>query len=341
LAAHHLAVDIVSWDVLAGDLSRAYRAIASGAPPALTTTPSFGQWAQRLAAFGGSHPIEAEAPGWLARVSGAVPLPEDGDGDTNTQATVRVISASLGREETATLLHDAPRRIRARVIEVLATALQIAFERWTGRADLLIDIEGHGREALFDDLDVTRTVGWFTALYPVRLATERNAGVADRLRSVKEALRAAAHGGVGYGLLRYLHAGAWGEALRRAPEAQVVLNYRGESSARTDDLLFRRVTDANVGPALHPDNQRRHLFEISAAVTRGCFEVQVAYSSARHRRDTVQSLVAGVIGALRELLAACREPEAAALSPADFPNARVSGQDLDRLLGRLTGIARR
>ena len=215
----------------------------------------------------------------------------------------------------------------------------MAFEPWSGRTDLLIDVEGHGREALFDDLDVTRTVGWFTALYPVRLVTEPGAGVMERLRAVKEALRAAPHGGLGYGLLRYLHGAAF-EALRRAPEAQVVLNYRGEGHARTDELVFRRVAGA-IGPSVHPDNPRRHLLEIDAAVTDGCFELHVAYSTARHRRETVQSLVDGVLGALRALLAACRQPEAAALSPADFPHARVSGRDLGRLLGRLTGNDRR
>jgi len=337
---HHLAVDIESWRVLATDLTAAYRAATRGEAPPVFTAPSFAQWANRLADFARSPGVEAEAPEWLARVSGAASLPEDGPRGGNTQSTVRVISGLLEHEETMMLVRDVPRLFRARVSEVLATAMQMAFERWTGRAELLLDLEGHGREAPFDDLDVTRTVGWFTALYPVRLAPEAAAGPVERLRAVKEALRAAPNGGLGYGLLRYLHPGTPGEALRRAPEAQVVLNYRGEADAGTEELLFRRV-DGEIGSAVPTDAARRYLLEINASVTRGRLRLDVAYSTARHRRETVQYLVDGVVCALRELLAACREPEAAALSPADFPQARVTGRDLDRLLGRLAGVARR
>jgi amino acid adenylation domain-containing protein/non-ribosomal peptide synthase protein (TIGR01720 family) len=338
--AHHLAVDIVSWRVLAEDLTAAYRASVRGEPARLAPVSSFAQWSQRLAEFAGSTAVAGEADSWLARVTGAAPLPEDSPRGGNTQASVRVVSESLGPGDTATLVRDVPRRLRARVSEVLAAALQTAFERWTGQNDLLIDIEGHGREPLFDDIDIARTVGWFTALFPVRLSAEPDADVADRLRAVKEALRAAPHGGLGYGLLRYLRTGATGQVLARAPEAQVVLNYRGETGGHADDLLFQRVAGP-IGPNMHPDNARRYLLEIDAAVVRGRFELHIAYSRARHRRATIQSLVDGILSALRELLAACRDPEAVALSPADFPKARVSERDLGRLLGRLAGAARR
>jgi non-ribosomal peptide synthase protein (TIGR01720 family) len=341
---HHLAVDIVSWRVLAEDLTTAYRASARGERARLAPAPSFAEWSQRLADFAGSRDVEAEARDWLARVGGAAPLPEDTPRGENTQGSVRAISASLASDETATLLREAPRRLRARVSEIVATAVQMAFERWTGSPDVLVELEGHGREALFDGLDMSRTVGWFTALCPVRLTAELDATAVERVRAVKEALRAAPHSGLGYGLLRYVRGGTAGEALRHAPEAQVVLNYSGESPARAplgdDAVLFRRMT-GNIGPALHPDNPRRHLFEINAAVTQGRLELRVGYSSSRHRRETVQSLVDGVIAALRELADACRESEAVAFSPADFPNARVTGRDLDRLLGRLAGVARR
>jgi len=194
--AHHLAVDIVSWRVLAEDLTHAYRAVADGKPLTLPPASSFAQWARRLAEFARSPEVELGAHEWLARVDGTVQLPEDAPRGQNTQATVRSISASLDAEETAMLVREAPRRARVRVNEVLAAALQMAFERWTERADLLIDIEGHGREALFEDVDVARTVGWFTAPYPVRLATEPDIAAGDRLRIAKEALRAAMSGSV-------------------------------------------------------------------------------------------------------------------------------------------------
>jgi non-ribosomal peptide synthase protein (TIGR01720 family) len=160
------------------------------------------------------------------------------------------------------------------------------------------------------------------------------------VRAAKETLRAVPGGGLGYGLLRYLHPGSPGEALRRAPEAQVVLNYRGETATGTEEPLLRRVAGA-IGPAAAPDAARHHLFEIEGAVTGGCFELNIAYSAARHRAATVESLVGGVMDALRELIAAGGQLETGAVSPADFPRARVSGRDLDRLLGRQTGTDRR
>jgi len=334
--AHHLAVDIVSWRVLAEDLTAACRAIAAGETFAMAPSPSQSEWAQRLAGFAGTAAVEAETTDWLRRVEGVAALPEDGSGGGNTHGSVRVVSASLDPDQTATLLREAPRRLRARIGEVLATALQTAAARWTGRNDLLIDVEGHGREALFEDVDVSRTVGWFTAIYPVRLVADAGADVSERLRAVKEAWRAAPHGGIGYGLLRYLRGGSPSEMLERAPQAQVVFNYRGESGGRADDVLFRRAT-ADIGPSVHPDNERRYLLEIDAAVTRGRLELHIAYSTARHCTGTVQRLADDVLAALGEIARACRATEAAALSPVDFPRARTNGRDLNRLISQLTG----
>src|SRR5207245_852042 len=139
-------------------------------------------------------------------------LPVDASG-ANTQASARTVSVSLNIEETRVLLQEVPAAYRSQINDVLLTALVQAFSRWTGTLSLLIDLEGHGREPVGEEADLSRTVGWFTTLFPVLLDLEgasspgaeaRSAGPVSGLKRVKEQLRSIPNHGIDYGLLRYV-----------------------------------------------------------------------------------------------------------------------------------------
>ncbi|HEX7240694.1 MAG TPA: condensation domain-containing protein, partial [Longimicrobiaceae bacterium] len=231
LLAHHLAVDGVSWRVLLEDLGAAYAAEAEGAPVRLPRkTTSWKSWAARLRARAASPGARAELPFWLeqARPAGP-PLPLDHPGGENTFASERAVTVSLDVEETRALLHDALKRHRAQADEVLLAALAEAVRGWAGGDALRVDLETHGREELFPDADTTRTVGWFTAEHPLRLAFPAGGGPEEALRAVREALAAVPSGGVGYGLLRHLApADAEVDELRARPRPEVLFNYLGQ-----------------------------------------------------------------------------------------------------------------
>ncbi|MCP3145380.1 amino acid adenylation domain-containing protein, partial [Pyxidicoccus xibeiensis] len=230
LAVHHLAVDGVSWRTLLEDLGTAYVQLSQGRPVALPPkSTSLKTWASRLSTFATSEDIASELAYWLEQGQVQVPaLPIDGPGGETTVASSRVVEVSLGEEETRLLLQETPAAWRAHINDVLLTALVESLTQWTGQSKLRVELEGHGREALFDDVDVSRTVGWLTTLYPVALDVSGKANLGDRLRTVRDTLRQLPRRGLGYGLLRHLAGGEGKKALQALPRAQVLFNYLGQ-----------------------------------------------------------------------------------------------------------------
>ena len=279
-------------------------------------------------------------------------LPLDLPGGVNTVSSARTVTAALAPEETRILLQEVPAAYHTRINDVLLTALVQAFAQWTGATDLLVDLEGHGRdagprnlgprEALFADLDVSRTVGWFTVLHPVYLDLADAWGPGEELKAVKEQLAAVPGGGLGYGLLRYLGDDREKLArLRRRPAAQVSFNYLGQLDSATAESSFWRPLAEGSGPAVGPGGLRTHLLEINGAVSGDRLRLNWSYSANLHRRATVESLAAGYLKALRSLIDHCLSPEAGGYTPADFPEARISQKDLDKLLTQVGTGSRR
>ena len=122
-------------------------------------------------------------------------------------------------------------------------------ERWTGEPRLRFDLEGHGREEIAPDLDLSRTVGWFTTIFPVTLAAPPGAGPGDLLRGVKEALRAVPRRGLGYGLLRYLEEAP---ELAAIPASEVAFNYLGQLDAALGGPGGWELAPESTGPGQSP-----------------------------------------------------------------------------------------
>ncbi|MDQ7808842.1 amino acid adenylation domain-containing protein [Amycolatopsis sp. A133] len=217
LAAHHLVVDGVSWRILLADLRTAYRAARAGRPVELPPrTTSFGEWSRRLAAHVAAGGFDDQLAFWNRAIDGAEAPP---DGRPGPQRTVTV---RLDAGETGALLRDAPAAYRTRIDDLLVSALGRVLAGWTGHDRVVLELEGHGREEIFGDVDLSRTVGWFTTLYPCPVQIPRDGGWGAVLKSVKESLRAAPDRGLGYGALRYL-----GETPLGAPRPVVAFNYLG------------------------------------------------------------------------------------------------------------------
>ncbi|MFO0760430.1 MAG: non-ribosomal peptide synthase/polyketide synthase [Byssovorax sp.] len=330
VAVHHLAVDGVSWRVLLDDLSTVYGQIERGIAPALPPkTTSFKQWAERLAAHAQSEEVRGELAYWLADARRKAPrFPVDTPDVRDTQATAHPINVALEAEETQALLHEVPKAYRTQINDALLAALLLAFKGLTGEDALQIDLEGHGREELFPDVDLTRTVGWFTTLYPVRLQLDDD-GPGSALKAVKEQLRAVPGRGIGYGLLRYL-GGAEAERLAALPRSEVIFNYLGQlDQALAEDAHLRPSREASGKPR-SPDGERTHLLEVSAKVTGGRMVVTFTYGEKAHRRETVSSLADGFLASLRAIIEHCQSPEAGGYTPSDFRK-RVSQATLNKL----------
>jgi non-ribosomal peptide synthase protein (TIGR01720 family) len=334
---HHLAVDGVSWRILLEDLQTAYQQLIRGEEIAFPPkTTSFKRWAEKLAGYAQSEAAKAEQDYWLndARAKAAW-LPVDFSGGANTEASARSVSTSLSVEETRALLQEAPEAYHTQINDLLLTALAQALAEWTGERTLLVDLEGHGREDIFDDVDLSRTVGWFTTIYPVPLRLEKSTNSGEVLKSVKEQLRAIPQRGLGYGLLRYLSGDEEiAEALRRLPQAEVSFNYLGQldQALPPDSLLDSLLAPAREsgGPVHSPSGRRKHLLDVRGSVARGQLNLSWTYSENIHRRATIERLAQSYVEALRALIAHCQSPEAGGYTPSDFPLAQLDQVELDQ-----------
>ena len=332
LVIHHLAVDGVSWRVLLEDLQQAYRAAVSGGALALPAkTSSLKAWADRLHAHALSPALEQELPWWQAQLQEASDaLPFDHAHGEQLQRHALTVATQLDTEQTRQLLHDVPAAYRTQINDLLLTALARVISRWTGQPYALIRLEGHGREDLFDELDITRTVGWFSNLYPVRLTPQ--ASQADSIMTIKEQLRAIPDKGMGYGLLRYLGSEAARQGLRALPQGSIVFNYLGQfdGSFGSGDALFAPSGESS-GAAQSSDAPLAAPVSINGQVYGGQLNLTWTYSSAVFERETMQRLGDEYSQELRALIAHCCADSACGVTPSDFPLARLTQAQLNTL----------
>ena len=330
---HHLAVDNLSWRFLLEDFQALYQSLRNGESAALPPkTVSFKEWSKRLNDHAQSDVVVRELEYWLSLGETTVaPLPRDFADGQNTYGSKGIVSASLTAEETQLLLDDARKAWNAQVDELLLTATAKAFVNWTGQPSLQLDLEGHGREEFVEGIDVSRTAGWFTTMYPAVLQPAAGARPRSAIKSVKDQLRAIPNRGMNYGLLRYLNAEAQ-LRLKRLPPSEIVFLYLGTADqSESGSSLLRRANESR-GPAHAPGNQRPHLMEIMAGVASDQLTVSIVYSSNLHRRETAQSLVADLIESLRLLIRQRPTAAAGGLTPADFPLADLDQRALERIV---------
>ncbi|HEX2078177.1 MAG TPA: condensation domain-containing protein, partial [Longimicrobium sp.] len=333
IVVHHLVVDGVSWRILMEDLWTAYLQLSRGEPVRLPPRSStFQQWSRMLALHADSPRIRAELPQWESLAGRTSRLPADHDGGPNTVASQETVTVELDLEETRALLQEVPRAYRTQINDVLLTALAQSLAAWTGQPGVRIDLEGHGREGLFEELDLSRTVGWFTTLFPVWLELHEAWGPGDALKGIKEQLRRIPGRGIGYGLLRYLATDAEAVAALRAPAAEVSFNYLGQFAGSPAAL---QPAPESAGPLRSLRDARPYLIEINGSIHDGRLRVAWTFSTHRHRRETVARVAGDFVAALSALIAHCREVDRPGFTPSDFAQARLTQKDLDRLAARL------
>ena len=346
IAIHHLAVNGVSWRILIEDFEEACRQLDGRAIkdkdislPSKTT--SFKQWAEFLVERAGSEELSREREYWMAESRmRARSLPVDFPEGHNTLASAHRMTVSLSAEETEALLREVPKAYRTQIGDVLLTTLAQAFHKWTGDNVLFVDMESHGREAMAGPLDLSRTVGWFTAVYPMAVTLGDSVGIGEDLKSIKEQIRSVPNRGIGYGFMRYLSDDEpVREALRSAPQAEVSFNYLGQfDSILSTASVFKPAAESN-GKGRSSRGKRRHQIEINAGITSGQLRATWTYSENIHRQDTIERLAEEFRRALVSLITHCRSGESLGYTPSDFPLTKLSQQEVNRLTGSYRGIA--
>jgi amino acid adenylation domain-containing protein/non-ribosomal peptide synthase protein (TIGR01720 family) len=340
LIIHHLVVDAVSWGTITSDLAVAYRQISRGETVSLpATTTSFAQWSQTLATLAGSDDLQKETRYWLEPVSAPPNLPRTAAAvGGNTEGESKLITTVLDAQHTGSLLREVHAAYHTRMEDLLLAALARAIGRWTGGRSTLLTLEHHGREDVDSHVDVSRTVGWFTTLFPICLALADPSDAGADLRAVKEQLRRVPRNGIGYGILRYLGDQTDRQRLSDRPQPEILFNYLGQAglSAGEDDLL--RPLEADTGQAYGPQNKRAHLIDINAQVIDGRLTVNWQYAPAYFLASTIQKVADSYLIELVQLINHCLEVDLSRYTPSDFPLAGLQQDDLNTLSDLLSGL---
>lgn len=339
LLAHHLVVDGVSWRILLEDLATVYQQLLAAKPvllPAKTT--AFAAWATALLNYSASPALAGEYAFWTAEQrmsSKALPVDHHGQYGMNTVANMQVHSLQLTEAETQALLAEVHSAYNTNINDILLSALLLAFHRYTGRPDVLVAMEGHGREEILDNVDITRTIGWFTSVYPVLLECGNGGDTGAVIRAVKETLRAIPHHGIGYGLLKYGYAPAEvKEAVNAQPQPQIIFNYLGQSEQSLPAGGPWQLSAIQAGGERADEQQRSYVFEINAIVVNRQMMIDWAYCNRLHNAATIQTLTGYYLQALQELIAHCREVGSGNFTPSDFPDAGLQQEQLDLLISQ-------
>lgn len=331
---HHLIVDGVSWRILQEDLVTACR---EDFQDNLTEeSASLKEWSHRLMQYSNTDALKQESTYWLDQKRSKVKaLPTDytADREQNLESTSRVVAQTLNREDTRTLLQVLPGKFRTRVDCVLVSAFLEAITDWSGHDSLLINMEGHGREEIFEEIDPSRVMGWFTTIFPVFLKRNRERDPVELLKSVKENLRKIPNHGLGYGVLRYLsNDSEISLNLSSMPESEISFNYLGQFGNIPDASSFTPAKESS-GTERGPQNLREHLIDFIGIVSDGKLKTQWIYSDKFHRKSTMEELSRLFVDRLQNLLSRCRESESWNYTPSDFPLANLDQTTLDRLVG--------
>ncbi|MEU1601783.1 amino acid adenylation domain-containing protein [Micromonospora matsumotoense] len=342
LAAHHLAVDATSWRILLPDLAAAWAAVSAGGRPELApVTTSYRRWSALLAEEATRPARSAELDLWRGML--AQPPPPVGrralDPTRDTARTARSLAQTVPAELSAALLRRVPDALHAGVDEVLLAALTIAVAS-ARPGGLLVDVESHGREPLAEHVDVARTVGWFTSLFPLRLdpgavdwdqVWAAGPAVGAVVRRVKEQLRAVPDNGIGYGLLRYLNL-ATGPELARLGRPQLGFNYLGRLAGGATEADWTPVPQDALGGDVDADMPLPHALSLNAVTVDLADGPQLratwTWAGDAMPEARVRELADGWLRALR-VLADSTATSAAGRIPSDFPLVTLDQGELD------------
>ncbi|MDR3080816.1 MAG: amino acid adenylation domain-containing protein, partial [Streptomyces sp.] len=344
LVANHLVVDGVTWRILVPDLVTAYE----GGTPAPTGTP-WRQWARALADLAELPGTEAELDHWRA-VLGDVPRALRLDRTRDTHATVGQVTTELDVDTTRELLTRVPGVCHATVNDVLLTAFAVAVTEWrrsrgdAPEAPVVVDLESHGRhEDAVPGSDLSRTVGWFTAMYPVQLAARRADGATpsmiQALKAVKEQMRAVPGDGLGYGLLRHLNPRTR-SVLAGLPEPEFGFNYLGQlgqdSAAGSWSIAGGDVAGIDGAmPLAHPVDLNAVALDSGSGIR---LRATWTYSPAALGAEDARHLADAWFRALRDLVEEAGRPEAGGLTPSDLAHPGITQEEIERLERSVPGL---
>ena len=343
IVAHHLVVDGVSWRILLEDMAGAYRQRMEGKKIELPPkTESFKLWAEKIHEYCNSEALLKEMSYWKRlETFGRKAIPVDFHSAANLYAGQTVLSCKLTKEDTKSFLMKTNHAYHTEASDILLTVLARTIGNLYGEKEILIDMEGHGRESppasVFTGenpaggFDVTRTVGWFTSVYPVLLTLPDSGDIGVHVKHIKETLRKIPNKGFGYGIVKYLTAPENKKDISFQTSPQIIFNYLGSFDGAAGGGIFKSVREFAKN-TIHPELERAHALDIEGRILEGMLELSISYNTRSYKPQTVEKLLQTFQNELQSIIAHCAAGKTAELTPSDLTYKALSQQELDALL---------
>ncbi|HLK96979.1 MAG TPA: condensation domain-containing protein, partial [Hymenobacter sp.] len=344
IVSHHLAVDGVSWRILMDDLNAVLKATRQGEPIHLGEKgSSYREYGQALQRYAGQQRTEQQLEYWKSVGEKFKPLPVDYPAESAVMNDVADQSWSLDQHLTEKLLQRVSQAYGTEINEILLTALALTISQWSNHPFVVVGLEGHGREDIAAGLDITNTVGWFTNLYPVALTLAGAESIGERVKSVKEQLRAIPDKGMGYGALRFLHPAETVRQQLAGIRWEIVFNYLGQMDNLIGGDAYLRGAPEPKGKNTSDHTPFHSRLEINSSVSGGQLHLSWTYSTKVYQEETIRTLAQSFLAHLGLIIEHCSRVKNRMATPADYGlTDKIHYADLDRFLdGEENGHTRR
>ncbi len=343
---HHLVVDGVSWRILLEDFVIGYSQLLKGEEIKFQAkTDSYRCWADKLTEYAESKQALKELDYWKEVIDTEVEkLPIDHKIGLEEQkyrySDSETLCMVLDKENTDILFHLANRAYNTEINDILLTALGMSLKDWAGIEKILLILEGHGRESIIENVDISRTVGWFTTRYPVVLSINKAGDLANNIILIKETLRHIPNKGINYGISRYLIPDDDKKGgLSLACEPEISFNYLGEFVQEDrPDTGSIRFSSMNKGDNISPESELYTSIDINGLVVDRILLLSFTYNKHQFERHTLEQLVGQYRSNLIKIIEHCCQKEESELTPSDFTVKNMDMEELDNIVEMVADI---
>lgn len=326
--AHHLVVDAVSWQIITDDFIDALEQITKNDTiVSESKTSSIKDWSQYLKKY--SYSIsEKEINFWKQQITNPFRLPVDLKNEIIIQEKDVVQYHFSLQQDITSQLASANKVYNTKTEELLITAFSNAILNWSNTSTITFGFERHGRETSETTLNLSKTVGWFTAYFPVKLEHNQN-DEKNNIIATKEKMRQIPNGGIGYGVLRYLTS-----FFKDVENPEIVFNFLGNKTTNTSN---NRIKVSTLYKNLRaPNSERKYKLEVNLQIVDQVLQGVISYSKNIHTEETITKIINNFKNQLHNIINHCNEHESGGYTPSDFSETEISQDDLDNLLDALS-----
>ncbi|NBI30069.1 non-ribosomal peptide synthetase [Chengkuizengella marina] len=319
IVIHHLVIDGVSWRILFEDLTSTYMQLKRNETIQLPKkTDSYLKWSNELKKIANEIKFLKKEKAYWNKIesSNIIPIPKDNEQVERKGIDSQTYKFQLSVEETTKLLTNVHKAYNTEMNDILLCALGLSLKKWTGENQFMISLEGHGREEVIKDINIGRTIGWFTSIYPVRLNMKYSTNLSNQIKHLKEKLRQIPNKGIGYGMIKYLTSDDLKTKISSGINPEISFNYLGQFDTDVNTVSFES-SPLSVGEEVSTNSERQYVLDIISSVENGMLNVSITYDVNEYKSDTMIQFASYMQESLDHIIQHCVNKGFKEITPSD------------------------